>query len=220
MTTGMTPEDLLNLYANGVFPMADSADDPSINIVDPHHRAIFPLEDYQVSSRLARTVRQGRFDVRINSDFMGALDHCAGSGDAYRPETWINSEIRALYGVLHQHGFAHSVECWFEDRMVGGLYGVCLGGAFFGESMFSHARDASKVALVHLIGRLKAGGYSLLDCQFMTEHLRSLGAIEITRAQYHKRLKVALPKEADFYRLAVGGEAAGLAALQAISQTS
>ena len=213
---GFTPKDLLACYARGVFPMADARDDNRVFLIDPERRGVIPLDRFHVSRRLARTVRGDPFEVRIDTAFATVVDACATAGPG-RTETWINHPIERLYGRLHDMGFAHSVECWSGDELVGGLYGVALKGAFFGESMFSRARDASKVALVHLVGRLIAGGFTLLDTQFMTEHLAQFGTEEITRAEYHRRLSRALAVEADFQRL---GAAAGGVAGEAVGGTA
>ena len=193
---GITPELLLRAYASGVFPMAESADAEALFWVDPERRGILPLDGLRVSRRLARSFRGGDFAIRVDADFAGVVDACAD-----RAETWINPTIRRLYLELHRRGEAHSVEIWRGGTLVGGLYGVALGAAFFGESMFSRARDASKLALIALVARLNAGGFRLLDTQFVTEHLASLGAIEIRRADYHRRLAAALARPADFRRL-------------------
>lgn len=192
----ITPTLLLRAYAAGVFPMAQSADADDIFWVDPKRRGILPLDGLHVPRSLARTLRRGGFDVAIDRDFPAVLDGCAG-----REETWINPEIRELYGTLHRLGYAHSVEVRAEGALVGGLYGVQLGAAFFGESMFSRRTDASKIALVHLVARLRAGGFSLLDTQFVTQHLRKLGATEVNRDVYHAMLQTALKTPADFYSL-------------------
>jgi leucyl/phenylalanyl-tRNA--protein transferase len=212
-----TTDDLIACYRRGVFPMADSRDDPRVFLIDPEQRGVIPLDRFHVSHRLARTIRGDRFEVKIDAAFAEVVAACAAARPD-RPETWINHPIERLYRDLYARGAAHSVEAWAEGDLVGGLYGVSLGGAFFGESMFSRARDASKVALAHLVARLKAGGYRLLDAQFMTEHLAQFGAEEIERAAYRARLAEALAVEGDFYRLTPG--AGGAAVLQAISQTS
>lgn len=212
--------DLLDCYARGVFPMADARDDARVFLIDPERRGVIPLDGFHAPRRLARTVRADPFEVRIDTAFHEVVLACAASGPG-RTETWINRPIEQLYLELHEHGFAHSVECWRGDELLGGLYGVALQGAFFGESMFSRARDASKVALVHLVARLRAGGFMLLDAQFMTEHLAQFGAEEIGRLEYHRRLGRALAASGDFYRL--GGGAAGVTgreALQLITQAS
>jgi leucyl/phenylalanyl-tRNA--protein transferase len=193
----ITPEVLLKAYACGIFPMAESADDPGLHWHEPEERGVMPLDGFQIASRLARTVRSDRFVVRVNHDFDAVLDGCAEPAPG-RPKTWINTRIRTLYRKLHDIGHCHSVETYQDGQLVGGLYGVSLGRAFFGESMFHRARDASKVALVHLVARLKAGGFVLLDAQYVTEHLRTFGAIEIQKLHYHRMLEAALIGEADF----------------------
>jgi len=211
-----TVDDLIGCYRTGVFPMADSRHDPRIFLVDPHLRGIIEPNAFHLSRRLARTVRAEAFEVRIDHDFAAVVAACAAPTPE-RQDTWINPEIERLYLELHGRGQAHSVECWQDGAFAGGLYGVCLGAAFFGESMVSRVRDASKVALVHLFARLRAGGFALLDCQFMTDHLRQFGTIEIEPADYRKRLSTALQRRADFFALpavATGGQA-----LQVISQT-
>lgn len=197
--------DLLDCYARGVFPMADAREDARVFLIDPERRGVIPLNRFHVSRRLARTVRGDAFEVRFDTAFHQVVLECAAAGPG-RTETWINRPIENLYLQLHAAGRAHSVECWQDGELVGGLYGVSLRGAFFGESMFSRRRDASKVALVHLVARLIAGGFVLLDTQFMTDHLSQFGAEEIARTAYHRRLAKALEVEADFY---VGGAAAG-----------
>jgi leucyl/phenylalanyl-tRNA--protein transferase len=194
----ITPQVLLRAYSIGMFPMADSADDPTLFWVDPEERGIFPLDGLIVSRSLAKLVRSDRFEVRVDTDFDAVIEGCAGGG-AERPKTWINQRIRNLYGDLFQKGFVHTVEAWMDGKIVGGLYGVQIGGAFFGESMFHRERDASKVALAHLVARLRAAGVILLDTQFVTPHLATLGAVEIPRAEYHRRLDEALGLAADFY---------------------
>lgn len=197
-------KDLLDCYARGVFPMADAREDDRVFLVDPDRRGVLPLGGLRISRRLARRVRADPFAVTINRAFHQVVLACAAATPG-RTETWINRPIEALYLQLHQLGHAHSVECWEKDTLVGGLYGVTLKGAFFGESMFSRRTDASKVALVHLVGRLIAGGYRLLDAQFMTDHLAQFGAEEIDRREYKRRLTQALKTDADFYRLGSGG---------------
>ena len=191
----LTPEILLRAYAEGLFPMAERRGDPTLYWVSPEKRGIFPLDTFHVPRRLARTVRSGRFLVTADHAFHDVMLACAAPAPG-REETWINDEILRLYTALHASGHAHSIECWQDGRLVGGLYGVRLGAAFFGESMFSFARDASKVALVHLVDTLKRGGFILLDTQFITGHLASLGAIEIPRAEYLTLLNQALNREA------------------------
>jgi leucyl/phenylalanyl-tRNA--protein transferase len=213
----ITPDVLLKAYACGIFPMAESADDPGLYWIEPERRGIIPLDAFQVSSRLARTVRSDKFEIRVDTDFEGVIDGCAEPQEG-REKTWINERIRRLYGELFQRGRCHTVEAWRDGRLVGGLYGVRLGGAFFGESMFHRERDASKVALVHLVGRLRAGGFRLLDTQFVTSHLKSFGALEVSRRQYHRLLDQALQTEGDFYRWPA--VVSGTGALQPTSQTS
>jgi leucyl/phenylalanyl-tRNA--protein transferase len=194
-TPRLTPEILLRAYAEGLFPMAERRGDPTLYWVSPEKRGIIPLDGFHVPRRLARTVRAGRFTVTADRCFPDVIRACAAPAPG-REESWINDEIVRLYTALHSGGHAHSIECWQEDDLVGGLYGVRLGAAFFGESMFSRARDASKVALVHLVDALKRGGFTLLDTQFITGHLASLGAIEIPRTRYLALLQDALNREA------------------------
>jgi leucyl/phenylalanyl-tRNA--protein transferase len=182
---------LIRAYRHGVFPMSDSRDDPNAYWVEPKSRAIIPLEGLKIAKSLAKTVRQDRFRVTSDTDFAQVIATCA-EANADRRETWINDDIEGAFLALHAAGKAHSVECWLGDSLVGGLYGLALGRAFFGESMFSRATDASKVALVWLVARMRLGGFELLDCQFMTEHLASLGAIEITQDEYLQLLDSAL----------------------------
>ena len=205
--------ELLHCYATGVFPMADSRQDERLFLIDPEHRGVIPLEGFHVSRRLARTVRSDLYDVRVDTAFAEVVAACAAPRPGH-PDTWINAGIERLYGELFDLGRAHSVECWKDGELVGGLYGVTLSGAFFGESMFSRARDASKVALVHLVARLIVGGFRLLDAQFLTDHLAQFGAREISRREYRRRLKRALAVEADFQTFGAGAGAggAGLAA--------
>ena len=194
----LTPDVLLRAYASGLFPMAERRDDPRIYWVDPDTRGVIPLDGLHVSRRLARRLRQGAFDIRTDTAFRRVMERCAES-TSQRRETWINDQILDLYSELQRRGAAHSIECWRDGDLVGGLYGVVLGGAFFGESMFSRATDASKVALVHLVERLNRGGFHLLDTQFLTPHLETLGAIEITRERYQVLLREALAADARFY---------------------
>jgi leucyl/phenylalanyl-tRNA--protein transferase len=182
--------------------MGEARNDPRVFLVEPDMRGVIPLDGFHIPSRLARTVRADRFKVRVSTAFDAVLDACAASAPG-REDTWINQPIRQLYLALQARGHAHSIECWQEERLVGGLYGVTLGGAFFGESMFSRERDASKVALVHLVARLKRGGWRLLDAQFKTEHLTQFGLREISQADYLKRLTLALPVSADVASLRV-----------------
>lgn len=199
MIDDLTPDLLLRAYAAGIFPMAERADSDDLFWVNPETRGIFPLDGLIVSRSLRKAVRQARFRVRCDAAFAEVMRGCAAATER-RGQTWINQTILDLYTELHHLGFAHSVECWLNGKLVGGLYGVSLGGAFFGESMFSRERDASKIALVHLVARLRLGGFSLLDTQFVTDHLARLGAIEISRAAYLRRLAEALGRPAMFYR--------------------
>lgn len=217
MDDAFSVDDLIACYARGVFPMADAREDESVFLIDPERRGVLPLGGLHVPKRLARTVRNGPYEIRIDTAFDAVIEGCAASRPG-RVETWINHPIQRLYGQLYARGLAHSVEAWLGEELVGGLYGVSLGAAFFGESMFSTARDASKVTLVHLVARLIAGGYQLLDTQFLTEHLTQFGVIEIARAEYRRRLAKALAAQGDFYGLAAG--ATGADCLQAISQAS
>jgi leucyl/phenylalanyl-tRNA---protein transferase len=210
----VTPQLLLRAYAIGIFPMAESADDPTIYWVEPKERGVFPLDALHISSRLARTVRADRFEVRVDTAFDAVVDGCAAPAPD-REQTWINARIRALYGDLFDLGHAHSVETWQDGKLVGGLYGVNLGGAFFGESMFHHARDASKVALVHLVARLRLGGFALLDTQFVTSHLASMGAVSISRRRYRDLLDRAVSADADFETWPPGEPMPGALALEA-----
>jgi leucyl/phenylalanyl-tRNA--protein transferase len=189
---GFGPDELLNCYATGVFPMGEARDDPRVFLVEPDQRGVIPLDGFHIPTRLRKTVRSTAVEVRVDTAFDAVLDACAAATPG-REDTWINAPIRRLYIALQGRGQAHSVEVWRDERLVGGLYGVTLGGAFFGESMFSRERDASKIALVHLVARLKRGGWRLLDAQFLTEHLSQFGAVETPQAGYLKRLKVALP---------------------------
>jgi leucyl/phenylalanyl-tRNA--protein transferase len=199
----ITPQVLLKAYSCGIFPMAESADDPALYWIEPQARGVLPLDHVHVPSRLARTIRQDRFEVRIDTDFEGVIEGCGRSRPG-RSTTWINSKIRQLYRDLYEMGRCHTVEIWQDGKLVGGLYGVALGGAFFGESMFSDVRDASKVALTHLAARLRFGGFELLDCQFVTDHLRQFGTIEIDRPTFHQLLDAALKKDGDFLALSEG----------------
>ena len=189
----LTPELLLHGYSIGIFPMAEHRDDPEIFWVDPRRRGVFPLDGFHISRSLARAMRRTRFTITTNTAFNDVVTGCAD-----RADTWINAEIFSLYGQLHALGHAHALEVWEDDMLVGGVYGVTLGRAFFGESMFSRRDNASKIALACLVDRLNRGGFTLFDTQFLTPHLASLGAQEITRAAYHARLEMALMKTADF----------------------
>jgi leucyl/phenylalanyl-tRNA--protein transferase len=212
----ITPEVLLKAYACGIFPMAESADDPGLHWHEPEERGVMPLDRFQIASRLARTVRSDRFIVRINHDFDAVLEGCAEPAPG-RPKTWINARIRSLYRKLHDIGHCHSVEAYEDGRLAGGLYGVSLGRAFFGESMFHRSRDASKVALVHLVARLKAAGFMLLDAQYVTDHLRTFGAVEIPKIQYHRMLEAALIGEADFSATPAAPTMSGAEALRLVA---
>jgi leucyl/phenylalanyl-tRNA--protein transferase len=189
----LTPDLILQAYRIGIFPMSEGRNDPELFWVDPRMRGIFPLNGFRISRSLARTMCKGHFSVTTDTAFHEVMRGCAD-----RDETWINDTIYDLYGALHKRGHAHSVEVWADEKLVGGVYGVSIGGAFFGESMFSKRADASKVALAYLIDRLRVGGFTLVDTQFLTEHLASLGAIEIPRAVFHKRLANALAIEGSF----------------------
>ena len=213
LPTRLTPELLLNGYAQGVFPMAESRDDPEIFWVDPRLRGVLPLDSLRISRSLARRMRRGGFEVRVNSDFEGVLEGCAD-----RPETWINAEIFDLYLELHRMGFAHSVEIRHEGQLTGGIYGVSLGGAFFGESMFSRVTDASKLAMVWLVDRLRLGGFTLFDAQFLTPHLASIGFVELPRADYRAQLAEALQQGGNF--MTAGAPAPAQDVLQRNAQTS
>ncbi|MEL7346840.1 MAG: leucyl/phenylalanyl-tRNA--protein transferase [Pseudomonadota bacterium] len=209
----VTPELLLRAYAVGVFPMADSAEADEIFWVEPRRRGILPLDGFRVSRSLRKRVRRDDYEIRVDSAFDAVVDACAE-----RDETWINGQIAALYSALHAQGNAHSVEVWSQGELVGGLYGVRLGAAFFGESMFSRMRDGSKIALVHLVARLRAGGFRLLDTQFVTDHLVTMGAMTITRPVYRALLEESLLTSADFWSLPAAASSERV--LQEISQTS
>ncbi|GLK53906.1 leucyl/phenylalanyl-tRNA--protein transferase [Maricaulis virginensis] len=214
---GFGAEDLIECYARGVFPMAEGRDDPRIYLLDPDERGVLPLEGFHIPRTLRKAVRQDTFDIRFDTAFEAVVAGCAEPAPG-REETWINDGILSLYRELFQLGFAHSVESWQDGELAGGLYGVSLGGAFFGESMFSRRTDASKVALVHLVAQLKAGGFILLDTQFTTEHLERFGAITIPREMYHLRLADALKIQTGFPAVPEG--MSGAQALQSITQTS
>jgi leucyl/phenylalanyl-tRNA---protein transferase len=200
----ITPDLLLQAYRIGVFPMGERRDDPKLYWLDPRLRAVLPLDGFHLPKRLARTVRQGMFEVTADCAFTEVMRACAEPRPGH-PESWINEPILDLYGELFRRGHAHSIECRRAGELVGGLYGVSVGAAFFGESMFSRERDASKVALVHLVARLIKAGFRLLDCQFMTEHLRSFGAIEMPREEFRVLLAEAVERTASFQR-ELGGE--------------
>ena len=190
----LSPELMIRAYAAGIFPMSDGADHPGIFWVDPQRRGIFPLDGFHISRSLARRLRRADFEVTVNHDFAGVVAACAD-----RPETWINDEIFDTYMALHALGYGQSVEVWMEGALAGGIFGVTLGAAFFGESMFSRRTDGSKIALAHLIARLRSGGFQLFDTQFTTDHLESLGAVEVPRAEYRRQLKIATSSPADFF---------------------
>lgn len=212
----ITPDVLLRAYACGIFPMAESIDDPSLFWVEPEARGVIPLDGFRIASRLKRTVRSDLFRVTTDTAFRAVIDGCA-EPHPDRKDTWINRRIRELYIGLHEIGHGHSVEVWDGDDLAGGLYGVSLGRAFFGESMFHRKRDASKVALVHLVARLIAGGFVLLDTQFVTNHLRSFGAVEVSRRCYRALLDDAVAGSADFFRLPA--EVGGAEALRIIGES-
>ena len=197
----ITPQILLRAYAAGIFPMAESAEDNALYWVEPEERGIIPLDGLRISHSLRKTVRKRLFEVRVDHDFTAVIAQCAAKAPG-RSSTWINSRIRALYTQLHRLGCCHSVECWQDGRLVGGLYGVRIGAVFFGESMFSRVTDASKVALVHLVARLNYGGFKLLDAQFVNPHLERLGAIQMPKARYHQVMEPLLALEADFHAFA------------------
>jgi leucyl/phenylalanyl-tRNA---protein transferase len=208
----ITPEVLLKAYACGIFPMAESADDPALYWIEPDMRGIIPLDGFHLPARLERTVRTTPFTVWVDRDFDAVIDGCAEEKPD-RARTWINERIRKIYRSLFEHGHCHSVEVYDGDTLVGGLYGVSLGRAFFGESMFHRARDASKIALVHLIARLIAGGFRLLDTQYVTDHLKTFGAVEVQKRRYHRLLQEALMGEADFAALPLNRPLSGEDAL-------
>jgi leucyl/phenylalanyl-tRNA--protein transferase len=209
----VTPELVLRAYAAGVFPMADSAEADEVFWVDPRKRGILPLDEFHLSRSLRKRILRGGYQIRVDEAFGAVIDGCAD-----RPETWINDTIRRLYSGLNRLGHAHSVEVWIDGQLAGGLYGVRLAGAFFGESMFSRVRDASKIALAHLVARLRAGGFLLLDTQFTTPHLESLGARNVRKGQYHDLLDRALAVDADFY--CFSADASPAEVVQLITQTS
>ena len=194
----ITPDILLRAYSIGLFPMAESAEDRNLFWIDPEVRGVFPLGGLIVSKKLARLVRSDRFDIHVDRDFDAVIEACAKVAPG-RDKTWINQRIKRLYGALFAQGYVHTVEAWMDGRLVGGLYGVALGAAFFGESMFHTETDASKVALVHLVARLSAGGFRLLDTQFVTPHLESLGAVEVSKERYRTLLAEAIALKADFW---------------------
>ncbi len=215
--TAITPQILLKAYAAGIFPMAENAEDDALYWIDPDKRGVLPLDAFHLPRRLRRTLRAKRYEVRVDSSFDAVIEACSKVAPR-RDSTWINNRIKSLYNQLFDLGFCHSVETWREGKLVGGLYGVRLGGAFFGESMFSTETDASKIALVHLVARLKHGGFSLLDTQFVTEHLSRFGTVELSRDDYHVILERAIHKDADFHSFADDSDSDAI--LQLVSQTS
>jgi leucyl/phenylalanyl-tRNA---protein transferase len=214
--TSITPQVLLQAYAAGVFPMAESADDPSLYWVEPEERGVIPLDGFHISRSLRKRVKQKPYEIRIDTAFAAVMAKCAETTEA-RKETWINRRILSLYTQLHKIHCAHSVEAWQDGELVGGLYGVKIGAAFFGESMFSRATDASKVALVHLVARLNHGGFQLLDAQFINKHLLQFGIKAVAKRDYHRLLEAALDVDADFAAFAAdhdGGRVLELAQSQ------
>ena len=197
MTTTITPQIVLRAYAAGIFPMAEEAGDSALYWVEPDERGVLPLHDFHVPRSLAKKLRKGDFEIRIDHDFEGVIQGCADHTPK-RSSTWINDRIRSLYGQLFDMGHCHTVECWQDGELVGGLYGLRIGAAFFGESMFSRRTDASKVALVHLVARLKAGGFVLLDAQFTNDHLTQFGLVAVPRDEYHLMLEPALAVDAEY----------------------
>jgi leucyl/phenylalanyl-tRNA--protein transferase len=212
MPAALDPDLLLRAYATGIFPMAEQRDDPVIHWVDPRHRGVFPLDGFHISRSLSRLMRRWDYEIRTDTAFDAVVEACAA-----RDETWINTPIRQAYRALHQMGHAHSLEVWSDGTLAGGVYGVTLGAAFFGESMFSARTGGSKLALAHLIHRLCAGGFQLFDTQFQTPHLASLGAVEIPRAEYHRRLARAIALPATFNP---PGYSSGAASITASGSTS
>ena len=221
MNGSLSPDDLLVCYQHGIFPMAEHRDDPDLFIVDPDFRGVLPLETFHIPRKLRKVIRSEPFEIRANTAFSRVIEACA-MPTRDRPSTWINSTILNLYSELHRRGNAHSVECWQNGTLVGGLYGVSIGGAFFGESMFSRVSEASKVALVYLVDRLRLGGYRLLDAQFTNPHLEQFGIQEIPRDAFHPMLKQALTLNSDFYTYdsLPSSERTGASAIQRITQTS
>ena len=194
----ITPQILLRAYSAGIFPMAESAEDNALYWVEPEERGIIPLDGLKVSHSLRKSLRHGGFEIRIDTDFAGVIGQCAAR-TTDRKSTWINNRIVSLYTQLHRMGCCHSIETWQDGKLVGGLYGVRIGAIFFGESMFSRVTDASKVALVHLVARLNAGGFRLLDAQFVNPHLERLGAVKLAKADYHQLMEPLLGQDADFF---------------------
>jgi leucyl/phenylalanyl-tRNA---protein transferase len=204
--TSITPQVLLQAYAAGIFPMAESAHDPALYWVEPDERGVIPLTGFHISRSLAKRIRQNSFEIRIDTSFNAVIAACAAKTET-RENTWINKRIVTLYSQLHKMGCAHSVEAWQNDELVGGLYGIRIGAAFFGESMFSRATDASKVTLVHLVARLKFGGFRLLDAQFVNPHLLQFGTKAVKKADYHKLLEPAIEQDANFFAFKGDGDA-------------
>ncbi len=215
--SSVTSEDVLKAYRLGYFPMADSRDSEDVFWVLPKYRGILPLDNFYLSKSMRRLLRNHSYTVTINKAFRATMEDCRAVSST-RDDSWINDQIVEVYCQLHEHGHAHSIEVWLEETMVGGLYGVSIGGAFFGESMFSRVSNTSKLALAYLVARLKTGGYQLLDTQFITDHLASLGAVEIDKTSYQKILEKALAVDSDFYRLPLHCD--GSTILQSITQTS
>ena len=222
----LTPQLLLSAYAIGLFPMASDRHDPAIHWIEPRLRGLIPIEGFHVPRRLARTMRRLPYELRIDTRFPAVIRACAEPTPG-RPRTWLNDELIRVYCELARQGHAHSVECWQGGRLVGGLYGVSLGAAFFGESMFSRVRDASKVALVELVARLRHGGYLLLDTQFVTDHLKAFGAVEVPRHDYRDLLRRALASEGRFppgpqlfSGVGTAPASAPMGSMQSITQTS
>ena len=217
LTIEITPQVLLKAYACGIFPMAEGAEDPTLYWIEPERRGILPLDQLHIPKRLARIIKQDKFEIRVDSNYDGVIEGCASSR-AGRRTTWINKRIRELYAELFEMGHCHTIEAWHDGKLAGGLYGVALGRAFFGESMFSYETDASKVALVYLVARLSYGGFCLLDTQFVTDHLKQFGAREISRAAFHRQLEQSLQGRGEFGRLPTGLSSTGI--LQLVSHMS
>ena len=213
----LTPDLIVRAYMVGIFPMSESADDPDIFWVSPEKRGLMPLDGFRMSKSLRKKLKNNSFTIKVDSDFNSVINGCANHGTG-RESTWINQTIIDLYKELFDRKICHTVEVWDGEKLVGGLYGLSIGAAFFGESMFHTVTDASKIALACLVARLRAGGYNLLDTQFLTDHLASMGGIEISRSEYEILLKQSQMKTGDFYRLAGGGTS--LDCLQSTSQTS
>ena len=213
----ITPDILLRAYSIGLFPMAESAEDLNLFWIDPEARGVFPLDGMIVSKKLAKAIRSDRFEIWVDCDFAAVIEACASVGTG-REKTWINQRIKRLYAQLFEQGKVHTVEAWRDGRLVGGLYGVVLGAAFFGESMFHSETDASKVSLIHLAARLAAGGFRLLDTQFVTPHLESLGAIEVSKELYREMLAEAVAQKADFWVWPKNRKVAGAEVLAALAR--